>query len=161
MRAGGGGYSDVIVDVPLHPVDSRNGSEYARRRRWRVRTPGKRSDGRSADDSALSREFSLNLRGRIVGLEPHKGGAALLPEGCSAVSLRKDASRPHCFMLESACCRSHQDRALARARYVRRVFSENPILVAGLPRLPRSTPPLDLRAGDPQLNQALVRVESN
>jgi hypothetical protein len=59
------------------------------------------------------------------------------------------------------CCRSRQDSALARARYVRRVFSENPILVAGLPRLPRSTPPLDLCAGDPQLNQALVRVESD
>ena len=61
----------------------------------------------------------------------------------------------------STRCRSHQDSAFARTRYVRRIFSENPILVAGLPRLPSSTPPLDLCAGDPQLNQALVRVESD
>jgi hypothetical protein len=41
------GYSDVIADVPLQPAAGRplhNGCEYARRRLWRVRTPGKEID---------------------------------------------------------------------------------------------------------------------
>ena len=41
------------------------------------------------------------------------------------------------------------------------MLAENTILVAGLPRLPSSTAPLDLCVGDPELNQALVRVEGD
>jgi hypothetical protein len=51
---------------PLH-----RGCKYARRRLWRVRTPDKRSTGDPADHSPLSREFLPNLRGRLVGPEPH------------------------------------------------------------------------------------------
>ena len=47
------------------------------------------------------------------------------------------------------------DSAFARTRHVRRVFCENTVLVAGSPRLPGSTPPLDLRAGNLKLNQPL------
>ena len=51
----------------------------------------------------VSREFSPILRGRIVGSEPHKGGAALLPEGCSAVSLRIDAPTPKRTVRTASC----------------------------------------------------------
>jgi hypothetical protein len=56
--------------------------------------PSKRSDGRSADYSALSREFSPNLRGRIVGSERHRAAQRFCLRACSAVSLRKDAPTP-------------------------------------------------------------------
>ena len=69
----------------------------------RVRTPGKKSTRHSVDHSPLSREFSPNLRCRIVGSEPHKGGAALLPGGCSAVSLRFDATTPKRTVRTASC----------------------------------------------------------
>ena len=67
----------------------------------RVRTPGKKSTRHSVDHSPLSREFSPNLRCRIVGSEPHKGGAVLSPE--KAVSLRIDAPTPKRRVRSASC----------------------------------------------------------
>src|SRR5271166_3750092 len=57
--------------------------------------------------------------------------------------------------------RSHQDSAFACTRNVRRVFSQNTILVAGIPRLPSGATQLYLRASDVDLNQAFFRVEGD
>jgi hypothetical protein len=117
----------------------------------------------AASTIVIETKIRVFQHNRRVAVDPDRDGAAAVrgeaiiglpdPNVCWPIKL---ANIPG-----STRWRSHQNSAFARTRHVRRVFSENTVLVAGPPRLPGSTSPLDLCVGDLKLNQALVRVEGD